>query len=94
MTHTKKNLPGGFGLGRDPRIVSEMALPARRRSSRCSFPICPRALFPFPLSADGFCGDFLPLTFQGGCSLRAGFPPVAFQGNLGGRRRCLWPPRI
>lgn len=46
-THQKKP-SWDFGLGQDPRIVSEMALSACRRSTRCRFPICLMALFPFP----------------------------------------------
>lgn len=58
-TH-KKNPSWCFGLGQNPRIVSEMALTACRRSTRCRFLM---ALLPFPLSGAGLCWDFLPLTF-------------------------------
>lgn len=49
-THTQIKPSWYFGLGQDPRIVWEMALPACRRSR---FPICLMALFLFPLSGAG-----------------------------------------
>lgn len=94
MTHTKKNPPGISVLdktqGLSRKWLSQLAGGAQGADS-------PSASWPFfrshPSGAE-LRWDFLSLTVSGSFGHRTGCPPVAFQGNWGERRRCLWPPGV
>lgn len=94
VTHTKKKPSWDFSLGQDPRIVSEMALPACRRSTRCRFSICLMALFPFPPVWSWVMLGFPPSDFLRKLWTQDRLPSCGIPRQLGERRRCLWPPRI